>query len=139
MEKRAKRPLFVTWLLLLVLMFTGLAWLRFAATLQDWTFLAELPLSVPPAYLAASGLLWGLVGLGVIYGLWRRQPRAPRALLFAALAYSLYYWVDRLWLAVPGPVQANRPFALFATLGLLVWLFASINRSDVQAYFGDNA
>ena len=139
MEKRPKRPLFVTWLLVLVLIFTGGQWLRFAAALQDWTFLAELPLSVPPAYLAASGLLWGLLGLGLLYGLWRGQTWAPRALQVTVLAYSLYYWIDRLWLAVPGPAQANRPFALFATLGLLVWIFATLRRKDVHAFFGDNA
>ena len=123
----------------LVLMITGLAWLRFAATLQDWTFLAELSLSVPPAYLAASGLLWGLIGLGLVYGLGRGQAWAPRALLIATVAYSGYYWLDRLWLAVPGPAQANWPFALIATLGLLVWIFATLQRTDVHAYFGDNA
>lgn len=88
------------------------------------------------AYLALSGLLWGLIGCGLLWGLWRRRAWTPWALRLAVLAYALYYWLDRLWLAEAGPQNANRPFALFMTGVVLAWIFASFSLARVRAYFG---
>ncbi len=94
--KRPKRPLCVSLLAFVVLIFTSLHLVRFVQVLSLWDFLSQL-LEVSPIYLAGVGLFWGLVGLVLLWGLWRGSPFAPRATRLAALVYAMYYWIDRVW------------------------------------------
>ena len=119
-----------------MLIFTGLQWLRLAGALADWAFLASLPLRVPVAYLALSGLVWGLVGTAILWGLALRRAWAPRATRLAFVVYALYYWLDRLWLAAKGPQNANWPFAFLITVIALAWVFPLFSLTGVRAYFG---
>lgn len=110
--------------------------MRLAGALADWAFLASLPLRVPVAYLALSGLFWGLVGSLLLFGLWRRRAWVPQAARLFVAAYALYYWLDRLWLAADGPQGANRTFAFLITVIALAWVFALFSLNGVRAYFG---
>ena len=137
-ETRPKRPRGVTWLLVLVLSFTGGNMLRFYAALETREFLSSLPLSVSPALIALSGFIWSLVGFGVAWGLWSVAAWAPWATRVASLAYAAYTWLDRLTLSASPLRSGNQPFVLAATfilLGFVLWVLA---RSGVRAYFGEN-
>jgi hypothetical protein len=131
---RFTRPLSVTLLALAVLTFASLNLLRFIEVIRLWSFLKE-HLSIPPLYLALSGAAWGGVGLFIAWGLWRGKRRMSTFVVFFVLAYSIYYWIDRLW--VVAEKAANWPFAVGVNIALLSFVFLTLRRSQARAFFGD--
>jgi uncharacterized membrane protein (DUF2068 family) len=119
-----------------VLMISGIHLLRFIQTIRQWEFLGEL-LSISPLYLAATGLFWGGVGLILAWGLWRGRRWAPVLTLSAALAYSLYYWLDRLLLSGERP-GTNWPFATAANVVLLFLSTWILTHRRARAFFQGN-
>jgi hypothetical protein len=117
-----------------VLTITAASLIRFVQAIQQWQFLAGL-LSVSPLYLAASGFIWTVIGSVLAWALWRGRRWAPGLMRFTALAYSLYYWSDRLLLRTAGP-GASWPFAAGANLILLIFIFRVLSRQKVKTYFG---
>jgi hypothetical protein len=110
--------------------------IRFVLTIVNWDFLAEL-LPISPAYLAASGLVWGVALPPLAWGLWRGQGWAPRWTLIALLAFSLYYWCDRL--LMPGYPSRNINWLFSASLNLLLlaWSGWILSRPKARTFFGD--
>lgn len=128
-----KRPLSVTLLAFGVLILAGINLLRFAVSLQQRVFLTRL-LSVDPLYLSASGLVWTAIGLVLAWGLWLGRGWAVRGTQVAALAFSLYYWLDRLLIAASA--GRNWPFALVVNALLLVIVFWVLSNRKASAFFG---
>ncbi len=131
-----KRPFSVTALLVLVLMFTGMQILRVWSAIDSWDFLSSLPLSVPPLYFVLSGLFWAIAGASLLWGLWRREVWARRAMLGAAVAFGAVHWLDRLFLQPTGPQASNRAYDLLLTLILLATVWLSVALPQARAYFG---
>lgn len=131
-----KRPLLVTLLALLVLIITILNLVRFINTLTLWNFLASLP-GVFPLYLAATGLIGVLIGAPLFWGLWIGDARAPKATRIVTILYLSYRWIERIVLTRKGNGLDNWPFAAIMTLITLLFVFWTLWRSDVKAYFGD--
>jgi hypothetical protein len=110
--------------------------------LFNWNFLAELLSSEDaaplfPTYLAVTGFTWGVVGLPLIWSIWRGKHRAPYFLLAVMLAYSVYFWTDRLF--IPGYPLRNSDWPFAVSLNLLI-LFGSlwiITRRNVREFFGE--
>jgi len=128
------RPWSVTLLALVVLSIATLNLVRCWQAFAQWSFLSEI-LPISPLYLALSGLFWGIMGLPLFWGMWKGIQWAHRIAQYAALAYSVYYWVDRL-LVKADVANENLPFTIVANLlivGLIVWNFA---RKNVVSYFG---
>ncbi len=118
---KPERPWMITLLclgMLVPILFHGL---RVVQAVRQWDFLAALPLQVPPAYLAASGLGLSLVGLAAFWSLWRGHPWAARLFWPWALAMAGAVWYERLVLAVAPGGGANWPFALVLTILLLAF------------------
>lgn len=140
-----KRPWLVTFLALGVLTSTSLYGIRLVQTVRQWAFLRSLPLAVSPGYLAGSGLVFGLAGGLVAWGVWRGARWAPRAARGYALAAAAFSWFDRLVAAsasaraVADSGRANWPFALAITLAVLAALFAGLSLPAVAAYFAPPA
>lgn len=134
-SKPANRPWGVTVLLALVLMFTGLQMLRVWTAWSSHALLASLPLRVPAAFFAASGLLWACCGVALAYGLARRTAWARRGTQAAALAYAAFAVGER-WLAqTRGPQDSATPFLAGLGLLLLAGLLALLASQDVKAYY----
>lgn len=131
------RPLSVTLLALGVLSIAGLNLLRLVDALRLWDFLSKL-LPIPPLYLALTGLGASGFGLVLAWGLWRAKRWAPSFTRLAALAYAIYYWLDRLVLSNADSRRANQPFAAGATVILLALVFWILSRPKAKAFFGDN-
>jgi hypothetical protein len=133
---KPRRPLGVTLLVLVVLTVAGVNLARFAMAVQEWQFLVEwLPIS--PAYLTASGLIWGVLGLLLAWSLWRGWPRAPWAAAAYFLAYSAYFWIDRLFLPGYPEKNANWPFAASFNLFVLAWTAWVLTRAKAKRFFGE--
>jgi hypothetical protein len=132
--KKVRRPDFVTQVVGLVLIFTALSWLRMVLAIQNWDVLVGR-MVISPAFLAISGLIWGLAGLGLAAALWFRQPWAPLVACIVALVYSAYFWAIRL--VPPGFTgrNGNWPFALGANLLVLAWMFWSFSRPKVKSFY----
>lgn len=131
-NRHQTRPSSVTLLAYGVLSFAGINLLRLYQTVIQWEFLAEL-LPFPPLYLAVSGLVWGAVGLLAVWGLWRGACWAPGFTQLLALAYLIFYWLDRLLLATQ---HTNWLFAIAGSVFGLVLVFWILSRRKAIDFFG---
>jgi hypothetical protein len=134
LSNHVSRPFSVTMLAIGVLTLAGLNLIRAVAAFQQREMLTDL-LPVSPVYLMVSGLVWGVVGLVLAFWLWSGRPIAVGGTLAAALAYSLYYWIDRSLLA-GNPLAANWLFALLVNLSLLVVVCLILFRRKARTFFG---
>jgi hypothetical protein len=135
-EQRPKRPFSVSLLAIVVLTFTSLHLVRFVEVLRLWDFLHEL-LPDLPLFLALTGAIWGVIGLVLVWGLWRGHPMAPQATRLAALVYAGYYWIDHLWLAASIEERRILPFTVGVTLVLLGFIYWTLSRPRAKAFFGE--
>lgn len=131
-----KRPLIVTSLAVVVLTISVFNLIRFLQAISLWKFLADLP-GLSPVYLAASGLIWTLVGLPLSWGLWRGYARALDAARILCVAYFIFEWVERLLMARTGAELENWPFFLAFSLLSLGVIFWGLSRENVKAFFGE--
>jgi len=122
-------------LILLVLSYTALGWLGFIEALRHWNFLQEIPLTVPPLYLAFRSAFWGLIGLSLMWGVWVGRAWAWYAAQIAAGLYAFYYWLDRLFLAHPSAIAERWPFALGLTVLCLVYTFVVLRLPRSRRFF----
>lgn len=136
MDKR-RRPGSVTLLALGAMIMAGFNFLRFGQGLGNWRYL-EAMLTIPPLYIVASGLFWGVLATAVGIALWFGARWAPKFTYLAALAYLVYFWLDRLLLVDPEGRGANDLFLVgvcMVIIGWMVWLFS---RQKTKLYFGVN-
>ena len=133
-----KRPLSATLLTWVVLILTSLGWLRLAAVLGQWSFLASLSPAPPLVYLAISGLVWGVVGALLVWGLFLGRSWAPRFTQISAPLYAAFYWLDRLLIADLSAISSRWPFAVGLTTLLLTFTFWVLSRPKVQHFYQKN-
>lgn len=115
---KTPRPFSVTLLAWIVLSLSALNLIRFGAAIFQWNALAEFAPRPGPLYILLTGLVWAAVGFPLAIGLWLEHRNGYRAALPVSLAYSIYYWLDRLLLQ-ERPAQSNWLFALAVTIVLL--------------------
>src|SRR5262245_51939253 len=128
-----KPPLSVTLLAWLVLSFTAWHATRFVTSLAwDQTLQTYAP-RPGPRYIGATGAIWALAGLFLLWSLRRRTPWTRIALLTAAGLYAAWVWIDRLW--VQSEPHANWPFALAVTTLLLGFVAAVALHPKNRNYF----
>jgi len=141
------RPWSVTLLAFGVLSITVLGFLRGYLAIRDWRFLASWP-GVSPLYLAATGVLVGLLGAIVFWALACRKRWAMRLAQAAVLTLALGYWLDQIFVAdhpfsdPAGAARAflpvNWPFAVGVTAIIMIYTGLVARSASVKAYFGDN-
>jgi hypothetical protein len=145
--QRAPRPFSVTLLALGVIIISALNLARFMLALRYWDYLDRLT-TVSPWYLALSGLVWGLAGLPLAWGLLWRKAWSPGLMRAMALTYATYYWLDQVFLqdhplnnAQGGArlllLPGNWPFEAGLTVLLLAFTAWSLKRKSAQVYFGE--
>jgi hypothetical protein len=134
-SKTPKRPFGVTLLAWLVLIMALLGWFRFFEVIRQWTYLQTLTPAPPVLYIASSGLVLGVLGAVLVWGLVLGRPWAPRLMQFAILFYSLYYWFDRLIVAIPAAIATRWPFALAVNIFFLLFTFWVLSRPKTQLFF----
>lgn len=130
-----RRPHLVTALGLTALVVSALGFARLTLSFT----LPELPLAVPPAYLAGTGGTLGAVCLAMALGLLRGNRWAPAFTRAAALALAAWYWADRLLLARSDYVQRSWPAAAAITavlIGAALWI---PGQPSARAFFGETS
>jgi hypothetical protein len=135
-EERPSRPFGVTVIALVVLYVAVTNLLRMIQSAINWDYLARL-LDFSPAYLTVSGLIWGITGAWLIWGLWRGRAWARHFSVLFFLAYSIYFWIDRL--SLPGSATRNNNWIFHVSLQIvflsfLLWL---MSRKRTSRYFGE--
>ncbi|MFU8771759.1 MAG: hypothetical protein ACNA8H_04980 [Anaerolineales bacterium] len=132
-----KRPFSVTLLAVLVLIFLGFHLIRFVRALQLWDVLVSLP-GVPALYLTLTGLIWTIIGIPLLWMIWRGHPKTPATALVVPVLFSIYFWIDRLLIANTSSGLPNLPFLVAANALLLVFtLWASINPKSRRYFKGE--
>ena len=131
----SSRPASVMYLAVGVLISAGFNLLRFWNAYRDYEFLSGL-LPFSPLYLVLGGLFWGLTGLVLFFGLWLGKQWAPNLTRIAAFVYTLYYWLDRIFLTSAG-IGVNWLFVLIVNIIILALVLWILNRNNARRYFGD--
>ena len=132
---RPRRPVMLTLMFWVFVLWTVLGWLRFArALVQQSTIESILPKEIY-WYILLAGLVWGLLGLLVLWGLARGSRWAKKLLWVAALFYPVSYWVERLFLWEDPNAQRNWPFMLLLTLLWFGLTFFVLRSKRVQGFF----
>ena len=125
---RPRRPILLTLLLWVFVLWTALGWLRFFGAINNRILIIEFLPDWIYWYLLGAGLVWGLVGIPVIGGLLWGASWTRKYIPIAALLYPLIYWVERLFIWQSTLGQSNWPFMLILTVawsGLVVWVLLS--------------
>lgn len=123
-----RRPILLTVLFWIFSLWIVLGWMRFAQTLINQQLILAVVSKWIYWYLLLAGLMWALIGLPVLWGLFRRANWTLRILWIAAIVYPGSYWFERLILWKDPSAQANWPFILLLTalwVGLVVWAYQS--------------
>jgi hypothetical protein len=133
MKSELKRPFGITILALFVLCFTAWNGLRLGVAISFWGTLRQYDAHPGPLYIAVSGGFWLLVGLPLLWGLWRGKAWTRIAVFSAAGLYTSWYWFDRLALQ-PVP-HTNWPFALFVNILFLIFTATALFNHQSKAFF----
>jgi len=91
---RRKRHWSTNYFALAVLYLGAVNLARAALALNPSSFEQTLPLAMPLPYLAAGGLVWGMVFIAAAVGVWRLRPWARRLLLSAIVIYQAHIWIN---------------------------------------------
>jgi hypothetical protein len=129
-----QRPFSVTFLIVLVLIFTSLNILRMITAIRLWDFLASFSKDVPTLYLVISGAVWSGVGIITATGLFSGKKWALFATRIAVILYSAYYWFDRLVVADRSIIAHRWHFALGLTSLLLVFTIWILARQKTKSF-----
>jgi hypothetical protein len=100
-------------------LFTAVAWK---------SVLSEFATPLGTVYIGAVRALWTLVGLFLLWSVWRGKRWTRGAILAGAGAYAAWAWIDRLWIHFY--MEPNWPFSLLASLVLLgftTWIILDPN------------
>jgi len=124
-SKLPNRPFGATILISMVLLFTSLNILRTVAAIQSWSFLESLPMRIPVIFLAISGIIWTLLGITLLIGLFLKSKLGLPIARVLFIGYPIYYWFDRLFIAKVGLNDSRWQFPLvltFLTLIIGIWI-----------------
>jgi len=130
-----KRPFSVTVLIFGVLINAVFYINRFYQTFKQWGFLTKLPLAISPVYFILTGLLFGVAGLLVTWGLWVGRSWAPKATKVYVLAVAIYYWVDRLLIVNSEISRESWLLSVIGTIFILGLPFLVLMRLRSRSYF----
>jgi hypothetical protein len=123
---RPWRPVILIVLVILLLGFCILSWLRFGLALENGAFynqVSGLPLSV---YMAVSGAVWGIVSLAAAIGDWFRKPWALILTGVGAVVFTIWFWVERLALSRTSLVKTNWLFDGIFNLVILAFILTTV-------------
>lgn len=135
---KRRRPFLLTIMLWMYLLWILLGWLRFAGAIRNQDLILSLASPGLRIYLLAAGLIWGLAGLPVVWGMVTRSSWTPLLILITSVLYPGVYWFERLFLWQDPDAGRNWPFMLLLTLLWLGLAFGALRLKQVRQYFKDD-
>ena len=114
-----EKSLSVTFLFVVVLIFTVLNGVRLFSAIQSWAMLENYSARPGAGYFVSTGAFWLVSGSLLLFGLYKRLSWTPLTLANTVGLYALYFWVDRLFIQ-ESILQNNSSFML----GLTAVLFS---------------
>jgi hypothetical protein len=128
------RPLNVTLIACLALLFAALNLARFVQAITLWDLLAEL-LLIWPGYLVITSLVWFPTGAVLAWGLLYGRAWARRLAPAVFIIYSAYTWAERL--VLPGDRLRNENWLFVAGLNIVIlgWSIWVMSRRRVIDFF----
>ncbi len=111
-------------LVFLLLLVSVNGWLRLQQAVFYWNTLNQVEIAVPPLYLAISGAVFGIAMLSAAIWLWSGLAHYRLFVSTVVVAFSLWYWIDRITLTQNSAAQTNWPFALLVTAFLWIFTFS---------------
>jgi hypothetical protein len=102
-----------------------------------YKFVSDLPIKVSPIYLIASDAFWGLLFVGLSFGLWRLRHWGRRGVLVALSLYVAQSWFNRWLLSQADYMQVTAPFAILLNTVILGLVWAVLLRRSVRDNFSD--
>lgn len=132
---KERRPFPLKIILWLYLLWIILGWLRFSAALQGQDLILSLVSPTMHRYLIGAGLIWGMAGLPVVWGLITRARWTPSLIQITGLIYPWVYWFERLFLWQDPNAKRNWPFMLLLTILWLSLAFGMLRLKRVKQYF----
>ena len=128
-----RRPFGVTLLLWLVLSLSAWGLVRLIAALRWWDVLNEFGARLGPLYLSITGAGWMVVGVMLLWGLFRGRLGTRLAILISVSIWLIQYWIERIFFE---SARANLVFALIASILLfIVTLISAFNRKTKEFFF----
>ena len=127
-----KRPFGVTLLLWMVLSLSVWGAIRLCAALRWWHVLYEFDARLSPLYLAIMGAGWVLAGGILLWSMWSGKKWAHWAIPISISLWLVEYWSERLFFQSP---RANLPFALFASVLLLILIITITFNRNTKIFF----
>lgn len=124
----------VTLLGLGVLTLAAVFLIRLATGLRPPSF----PNTIPTWYLPLTGAFWGTGGLLLAYAMLTGKGWAPALVRLGAVAFTLWYWADRLVLARSEYAALSRPADAAINLTALMMIFWGLNRDGARDYFRES-
>lgn len=98
-----------------------------------------LELSVPVWYFTITGVLWGVLGIGLSQGLFFGDPRAAQLTRWLSLVFLAWYWLDRILFVKTDYVRGSTPAAIGTTLLGIIIIFWILQRPDAETYFKETS
>ena len=127
-----KRPLCATLLLWVVLGLGAWSVVRLVTAVNWWSRLSTYTSAPLRSYLVISGLVWLCASLFSLWSLWKGIRRYPLVIATTAIAFSVWYWLDRAFMSMPA---ANWEFALGVTLLLLICVILCVRHHGTREFF----
>ncbi len=126
-----KRPFPVTLTVVLVLMLAVWNALRAWTSIRWQETLVEFGSNISPVLSAAFGVLWFVIGIVVLIGIWQRKPWSGKMLIGAAAGYTVWAWSGRFLWQTPRP---DIVFTIIINLACLVLIYFTSKLLTREAY-----
>ncbi|MBN1310881.1 MAG: hypothetical protein JXB30_05620 [Anaerolineae bacterium] len=135
MNAKPKRPLFVTLLAVAVFILSVAGFTGLAVGLARRHIFTELNLALPFWLLLTSGGIWGIIWLGVAWGLWRLLSWSRRAAIVCFIMYQIMFIGQQGLFAQGEYERARLPFVIGAAVLLSALVIFGLTRPRVQQAF----
>lgn len=129
-RKRGRWRRFV--LISLLGIYALMGWLRLHGALTYRDYFTALNIWPRPVYFAISGGMIGFTFTLAVITLFLKWCFAAIYTRWLAVAFLLWFWVDRIWLSVREAFFNQLEIGVLITLATLFWAFILIRRKDLQ-------
>jgi len=129
-EEKIERPIGLTILEILFLLFAAWNGLRLGESIFFWKTLAEY--GAYPLYIALTGAIWLIAAMFLFWVFWRGKTWGRAAAFAGTLGYSVWYWLDRLVLQKP---HANLSFVVVANIAFFLFVLIILFSRKTRRFF----